>query len=130
MSINKADYNNNYKKHFQSKNCSQVKQRRLSSRLLQWVREAQLNVSSTEFQFSSVQFSSVTQLCPTLCDPMDCSTPGLSDHHQLPEFTQTHIKLILSHWGHLTISSSVNPFSFHLQSFLASESFPMSQLFA
>ena len=39
----------------------------------------------------SVQFSSVTQLCPTLCDPMNRSTPGLSVHHQLPEFTQTHI---------------------------------------
>ena len=38
-------------------------------------------------------FSSVTQLCPTLCDPMDCSTPGLPVHHQLPEFTQTHV-----HW--------------------------------
>ena len=33
---------------------------------------------------------SVTQSCPTLCDPMDCSTPGLPVHHQLPEFTQTH----------------------------------------
>ena len=39
----------------------------------------------------SVQFSSVTQSCPTLCDPVDCSTPGLSAHHQLPEFTQTHV---------------------------------------
>ena len=39
----------------------------------------------------SVQFSSVTQSCPTLCDPMNRSTPGLSVHHQLPEFTQTHI---------------------------------------
>ena len=38
-----------------------------------------------------VQFSSVTQSCPTLCDPMDCSTPGLPVHHQLPEFTQTHV---------------------------------------
>ena len=41
--------------------------------------------------FSSIQFSqfsSVAQLCVTLCDPMDCSTPGLSVHHQLPEFTQ------------------------------------------
>ena len=38
-------------------------------------------------------FSSVTQLCPTLCDPMDCNTLGLSVHHQLPEFTQTHV-----HW--------------------------------
>ena len=40
---------------------------------------------------SSVQFSSVAQSCPTLCDPMYHSTPGLPVHHQLPEFTQTHI---------------------------------------
>ena len=39
----------------------------------------------------SVQFSSVTQLCPTLCDPMNLSTPGLPIHHQLLEFTQTHV---------------------------------------
>ena len=43
--------------------------------------------------YISVQFSSVAHLCPTLCDPMDCSTPGLPVHHQLPEFTQTHV-----HW--------------------------------
>ena len=41
----------------------------------------------------SVQLSSVTQSSPTLCDPMDCSTPGLPVHHQLPEITQTHV-----HW--------------------------------
>ena len=40
---------------------------------------------------SSVQFSSVTQSCPTLCDPMNCSTPGLPVHHQLPGSTQTHV---------------------------------------
>ena len=40
---------------------------------------------------SIVQSNSVTQSCPTLCDPMDCSMPGLSVHHQLPEFTQTHV---------------------------------------
>ena len=40
---------------------------------------------------SSVQFSSVTQSCLTLCDPMDCSMPGFPGHHQLPEFTQTHV---------------------------------------
>ena len=39
------------------------------------------------------QFSSIAQLCLTLCDPMDCSTPGLPVHHQLLEFTQTHV-----HW--------------------------------
>ena len=43
--------------------------------------------------FSSVQFSSVTQSCPTLCNPMNRSTPGFSVHHRLPEFTQTHV-----HW--------------------------------
>ena len=42
-------------------------------------------------QSQSVQFSSVAQPCPTLWDPVDCSTPGLPVHHQLPEFTQTHI---------------------------------------
>ena len=40
--------------------------------------------------FSSVQFSSVAQSCPTLCDPMNRSTPGLPVHRQLREFTQTH----------------------------------------
>ena len=39
----------------------------------------------------NVQFSSVAQSCPTLCNPTDCSTPGLPDHHQLPEFTQTNV---------------------------------------
>ena len=37
------------------------------------------------------QFSSVAQLCPPLCDPMDCSTPGFSVHHQLLELAQTHV---------------------------------------
>ena len=41
--------------------------------------------------FSSVQFSSVAQSCPILCHPMNRSTPGLPVHHQLPEFTQTHV---------------------------------------
>ena len=40
---------------------------------------------------SSVQFSSVAQLCPTLCNPMDCIMPGFLVHHQLPELTQTHV---------------------------------------
>ena len=39
----------------------------------------------------SFQFSSVAQSCLTLCHPMNCSTPGLPVHHQLPEFTQTHV---------------------------------------
>ena len=43
-------------------------------------------------QFS--QFSSVPQSCPTLCNPMDCSTPGLPVYHQLPEFTQSHVHCV------------------------------------
>ena len=42
-------------------------------------------------ELPSVQFSSVAQSCPTLCDPMNRSTPGLPVHHQLPEITQTHV---------------------------------------
>ena len=79
-----------------------------------------------------LQFSSVAQTCPTLCDPMNHSTPGLPVHHQLSEFTQTHV-----HWvgdaiqpSHPTISSFVIPFSSCPQSFPASGSFQMSQFFA
>ena len=43
------------------------------------------------FLMSLIQFSSVAQSCLTLCDPMDCSTPGLPVHRQLPKFTQTHV---------------------------------------
>ena len=53
-----------------------------------------------------VQFSSVAQSCPTFCHPMDCSTPGLLVHHQLPEFTQIHV-----HWVSDTIQLS-HPLSF------------------
>ena len=49
------------------------------------------DVFTGQFYQTSVQFSSVTQSCPTLRDPMNCSTPGLPVHHQLPEFTQTHV---------------------------------------
>ena len=49
---------------------------------------------------SSVQFISVAQSCPTLCDPMNCSMPGLPVHHQLLEFTQTHV-----HW----VSDAIQP---------------------
>ena len=40
---------------------------------------------------AAVQFSSVTQSCPTLCNPMDHSTPGFPVHHQFPKLTQTHV---------------------------------------
>ena len=73
------------------------------------------------------QIRSVAQSCPTLCDPMNCSTPGLPDHHQLPEFTQTHVHRLgdAIQPSHPPLSPSPpapNP-SQH-------QSFPMSKLFA
>ena len=50
-----------------------------------------LKLTHSKIYYFSVQFSSVTQSCPTLCDPMNHSTPGLLIHHQLLEFTQTHV---------------------------------------
>ena len=77
------------------------------------------------FKVTSVQFSSVAQLCPTLCGSVDCSTPGVPVHHQLPEFIQTRVR-----W----VSDAIQP-SHPLSppspaSFPASGSFPMSWLFA
>ena len=74
----------------------------------------------------SVQFSSVTQSCLTLCDPMNRSTPGLPVHHQLLEFLQTSVHWI---WCHPAISSSAIPFSSCVQFFPTSGSFQMSPLF-
>ena len=75
----------------------------------------------------SVQFSSIAQSCPTLCDPMDCTTPGLPVHHHLLEFTQTHVL-----WAGDAIQpshplSSPSPPAFNLSQH---QSFPISQLFA
>ena len=71
-------------------------------------------------------FSSVAQSCPTLYDPMNCSMPGLPVHHQLPEFTQTHV-----HWvgDDIQPSHPVVPFSSCPQSFPASGSFQMRWYF-
>ena len=76
---------------------------------------------------TSIQFSSVTQSSPTLCDPMNRSTPGLPVHHQLPEFTQTHVH---------RVSDAIQPshplpssFSSCPQCIPASGSFQMTQLF-
>ena len=66
-------------------------------------------------------FSSVTQSCPTLCDPMDCSTTGYPVHHQLPELKETHV-----HWVQDAIQPTHPqsiPFSSCIQSFPASGSF-------
>ena len=78
-------------------------------------------------QFSLVQFSLVAQSIATLCDPMDCSTPGLPVHHQLPESTQTHI-----HWVTDAIQPShplSSPFPPALNLF-QHQGLGMSQLFA
>ena len=64
--------------------------RKLTNHLVTLAKTRTLDLVS---HMSSVQFSSVAQSCPTLCDPMNRSTPGLPVHHQLPEFTQTYV-----HW--------------------------------
>ena len=75
----------------------------------------------------SVQFTSVAQSCPTVCNPMDCSTPGLPVHHQLLKFTQTHV-----HWVGDTIQplhplSSPSPPPFNISQH---QGLQMSQFFA
>ena len=62
------------------------------------------------------QFSSVAQSCPTLCNALDCGTPGLPVHHQLPEFTQTHV-----HW----VDDAIQPS--HLLSSPSPPAFNLSQ---
>ena len=69
--------------------------RRQSLTYLQYLKAVVLPVCSQDQHhpgMNSVQFSSVTQSLLTLCDPMNRSTPGLPVHHQLPEFTQTHVR--------------------------------------
>ena len=80
----------------------------------------------------SVHFSSVAQLCLTLCDPMNHSTPGLPVHNQLPEFTQTHVYRFSDAIQTLTSHplSSPSPPAPNRSQHPASGSFPMSQLFA
>ena len=83
---------------------------------------------STLCDYIWCHFSSVQSLsCPTICDPMDCSTPGLPVHHQLPESTQTHLHC---QWCAIQPSHPVVPSSYCLQSFQASGSFQVSQPFA
>ena len=73
------------------------------------------------------QFSSVTQSCPTLCDPMNRNTPGLPVYHQLPQFTQTHVHQVSDAiWPSHPLSSPSPPAPSPSQH----QSLPMSQLFA
>ena len=62
-----------------------------------------LGAALNSVQFSSVQFRSIAKSCLTLCDPMNCTTPWLPVHHQLPEFTQTHV-----HW----VADAIQPSHF------------------
>ena len=77
--------------------------------------------------FFLMKFSSVAQLCLTLCDPMNCSTPGFLS---INNPWRNSNSCSLSQWCHPTISSSVVPFSSCLQSFPASGSFQINQFFA
>ena len=95
--------------------------------LTNWTELTEIHYSYILSDSPSFQLSSVAQSCPTLWDPMNCSMPGLPVHHQLPEFTQTHVHRV--HQCHPAISSFVIPFSSCPQSLPASESFLMSQLF-
>ena len=70
----------------------------------------------------------VTQLCLTLCDPKDCSTPGFPVHHQLPELIQTHVHQVGDAIQPSHPQSSPSPHAFNL--FPASGSFPISQFLA
>ena len=88
--------------------------------------------TTTEIRYdvlSSVQFRSVTQSCPTLCDPMNCSIPGFSVLHCLPEFAQTHawVTDVIQPSHPLSLPSPPN---LSLSQHPASGSFPMNRLFA
>ena len=76
-----------------------------------------------------VLFCSVTKSCPTICSHMDYSMPGLPVPHCLLVFAQTHVHWVNGRWCYPTISSSAAPFSFWLQCFSLSGSFPMSWFF-
>ena len=76
----------------------------------------------------SHQVSSVAQSCPTLCDPMDCSTPGIPVHHQLPEPTQTHVHRVSDAIQSPHPLSSPFPPTFNLSQHQSL--FPVSQFFA
>ena len=133
-------YNNNHKRNLMTNKSNQTSQNTIWEKCL-WAKLShyhKLKLSEiwsiwSHFQIVlktvEVQFSSVTQLCPTLCDPMNRSTPGLPVHQQLLESTKTRV-----HWVSDAIQpshplSSI-PFSSCLQSFPASGSFPASQLFS
>ena len=66
-------------------------------------RRSKKKTTISQWLKTHIQFSSVTQSCLTLCGPMDCSMPGLPVHHQLPEFTQTHVHRAVMPFKHLIL---------------------------
>ena len=80
--------------------------------------------------YSPVQLSSVTQSCPTLCNPMDCSPPGFPVHHQLLELAQTYVHGVSDATQPSHSLSSPSPPAFNLSQSSLSGFFPRSQFFA
>ena len=81
--------------------CSNITSSKQSFPVSHTTSPLQLTLALCTFHWlPSSQFSSIAQKCLTICDPMDCSTPGFPLHHQLPELTQTHV-----HW----VSNAIQP---------------------
>ena len=116
----------------------QLNTRKTNNPIKKWENNLNRHLSKEDIQMTNkhmkrcstsliIQFSSVAQSCLTLCDPMNRNTPGLPVHHQLPEFTETHVDRVSdaiqpSHPLSSPSPPAPNP-SQH-------QSFPMSQLFA
>ena len=115
-----------FKNSWHAKHCTKNFPYLLSQILGREYKQIMLLISS--MLLSSLQLSSIAQPCLTLCDPTNHSTPGLPVHHQLLEFTQTHVHQVSD--AIQPSPSSVVHFSSCPHSLPASESFPMSQCFA
>ena len=96
----------------------------MNSKLIYFLQVSEFEAYSNINLYYLAQFSSVAQSCPTLCNPTNCSTPALLVHHQLPEFTQTHVHWISDASNNLILC---HPLLLPPLSFPAS--FQMSQLF-